>query len=516
MKTVSKGLARRLGRWLVLAAIACVPIAAMAQVAQPSWGGYARNAQHTALASVGTQPLARIRWRTSVDLRPQLWSGSLLIHYGSPLITQANTVLVPVKRTTTGGFRVEAFSGSDGRPLWKQTTRYELPPHDWVPSFSPALSSTGKLWIPGEGGTLYARTSIDVRGRARKQQVAFFGDDAYRRDRRAYRTNVFINTPITADGAGNVFFGFQVTGPTPTGLQSGIARVADDGAGSWVAASTASGDPAITKVAHNAAPALSNDGSTLYVAVNDGIGIGFASGYLLALDSHSLATIAVRRLRDPLSQQSATIPENGTSSPTVGPDGDVYFGVLENPFGLNHFRGWLLHFDAGLQPRGAPGAFGWDDTASVVPASIVAAYHGSSAYLLMTKYNNYAGAGGDGVNRIAVLDPNGQVVDPISGATVMREVITVAGPTPDPGAGPGFPNAVREWCINTAAVDPVTKSILANSEDGKLYRWSMTTGALTESIVLTAGLLEAYTPTLVGPDGTVYAINDATLFAVGQ
>jgi len=44
----------------------------------------------------------------------------------------------------------------------------------------------------------------------------------------------------------------------------------------------------------------------------------------------------------------------------------------------------------------------------------------------------------------------------------------------------------------------------------------MTTGALTESIVLTAGLLEAYTPTLIGPDGTVYAINDATLFAVGE
>src|SRR5262249_13927328 len=146
-------------------------------------------------------------------------------------------------------------------------------PHDWVPSFSPALSSTGTLWIPGEGGTLYARTSIDVGGGARKRQVAFYGYDNYRRDRRPYRGNVFINTPITADAAGNVFFGFQVTGPTPVGLQSGIARVADDGTGSWVAAASASGDPAIAKVAHNAAPAVSNDGRTLYVAVNDGIGI---------------------------------------------------------------------------------------------------------------------------------------------------------------------------------------------------------------------------------------------------
>jgi hypothetical protein len=33
---------------------------------------------------------------------------------------------------------------------------------------------------------------------------------------------------------------------------------------------------------------------------------------------------------------------------------------------------------------------------------------------------------------------------------------------------------------------------------------------------LTSGIGEAYTPTVVGPDGTVYAINNATLFAVGR
>ena len=58
--------------------------------------------------------------------------------------------------------------------------------------------------------------------------------------------------------------------------------------------------------------------------------------------------------------------------------------------------------------------------------------------------------------------------------------------------------------------------MLANSEDGKLYRWNMNTNTLTERFALTAGIGEAYTPTVIGPDGTVYAINNGILFAVGQ
>src|SRR5205085_1757396 len=63
--------------------------------------------------------------------------------------------------------------------------------------------------------------------------------------------------------------------------------------------------------------------------------------------------------------------------------------------------------------------------------------------------------------------------------------------------------------------DPATHSVLANSEDGKLYRWDLWTNEFTEVVTLTGGVGEAYTPTVIGPDGTVYAINDATLFAVG-
>src|SRR5262249_527011 len=100
--------------------------------------------------------------------------------------------------------------------------------------------------------------------------------------------------------------------------------------------------------------------------------------------------------------------------------------------------------------------------------------------------------------------------------TVMKEVLTIAGPTPDPTFIDKFPNARREWCNNTAVVDPATRSVFANSEDGKLYRWDLTTNTFTQAVTLTPAVGEAYTPTWMGPDGKVYAINNATLFAVGH
>jgi hypothetical protein len=99
---------------------------------------------------------------------------------------------------------------------------------------------------------------------------------------------VLIDTPITSDAHGNLYFGFLVQGATPAGLASGIARISSTGVGSWVAASTAAGDGAIQKVVYNAAPAIGLDGQSLYVAVNDIAGSGFGAGYLLKLDSQTL------------------------------------------------------------------------------------------------------------------------------------------------------------------------------------------------------------------------------------
>lgn len=481
-------------------------------VTGPAWFGYGRDAQHTALSAVASQDLARIAWTTPVDLAPQYTqSGALLTHYGSPVVTTRNTVVIPVKLNATGGYRVEGRNGANGTLAWSAATDYVPPPHNWKPPYNLLLTAQGRLYAPGAGGKLLVRNDGDAANGTFAPHI-FYGAAQYNADPAAFDATVFINTPLTADAQGNVFFGFQVTGTNPAGLVSGIARVTPDGVGTWVGVAAAAGDPTIAKPVLNCAPALSNDGTTLYIAANRGATRETQNGVLLALDSVTLATRASVALIDPLQGGPARLSDDGTATPVVGPDGRVFYGVLERTFGTHNARGWLLQFDAALNPVGVPGSFGWDVSPSVIPASMVPSYTGTSTYLLAQKYNNYVGVGtGTGLNQLAILDPGASQADLIAPSVqVMREVLTILGPTLDVGST----TARREWCINTMAADPARKSILANNEDGILYRWDLATNTLSQGIRLNAGLGQAYTPTWVGADGGVYAISNATLYAI--
>jgi len=232
-------------------------------------------------------------------------------------------------------------------------------------------------------------------------QLAFYGLSQYQASRRAtqaFQESVQISTPLASDASGNIYFGFVVLknrilwplfDSNGKQLTSDIARISASGLGTWVPVSTAANDSSITEVVLNCAPAISNDGGTIYIAVSNG-----QAGYLVSLASATLTPLARVRLKDPDSGLDATLTDNASASPTVGPDGDIYYGVLENPCCReNHDRGWLLHFDGRLVQAKITGAFGWDDTASVVPVSMVPSYTGTSLYLLFTKFNNYAGAG---------------------------------------------------------------------------------------------------------------------------
>lgn len=509
------------------AAAALVPAAAFAA---QSWRNYGRDAQHSALAGRSSQPLEAIHWQAPVDLDPQYSGDNLYAHYATPLVTARNTVIFPVKTGAAGGFRVDARNGRTGAPLWSFDTDYVLPAHDWTPTCGACLAAGERVVVPASGGTLLVRVKPDLvtapggkkLGRITPKvvvspiepvRIAFYGIENYvDAQKAALDANVFISSPVVSDPRGTLYFTFLAGAGAPLSLVSGVARIPLQGAPSWIKASDAAGDAAVTAPAMNAAPALSRDGRTLYVAVTGG------AGYVCALDAKTLARKASIRLKDPMRPtEDAGVHWDSTASPTVGPDGDVYFGVVESASSVNHLRGWLLHFDGKLASTKTPGSFGWDDTASIVPRGAVPSYKGRSKYLLLTKYNDYGEGGGTGVNKLAVLDPSTAGVDDRTGVAVMKEVLTIAGPTPDPRwRDAAHPDAVREWCINTAAIDAKTKCALVNNEDGVLYRWDFRTNLLSQSVVLTSGIGEAYTPTVIGPDGTAYAINNAVLFAVGR
>jgi len=461
------------------------------------WSQHGGDPQHTGVSPVQTQSLDRIRWSTPVD--DNMTSEPILIHYGSPVATVENTIVVPV-RSTNGSFRLEARSGSDGSLLWGAPTDFRTAPSDgwWVPSFSPAITPSGSLYYQGAGGTVY-RVDDPNASSITPVQISFLPD--YAANKVEYDTRVFISTPITSDAAGNIYFGYEVFGVVSTELTSGIARIAPNGTTSFVPASSiVAGSSTGLRLGTNSAPALSLDGSKLYIGMQ-----GSSGDFLAAIDSTTLALVHSVAL-------AGTINDAGTSSPTVGPDGHVYFGTLGGA-GSYHFRGTLNHFSGDLSQTFTPGSFGWDETVSIVDADLVPSYTGTSEYLIFSKYNDYyQAAGGTGLNELAILDPFDLEFDPLANANRMKEVLTILGVTPDEDGPPG---AVREWCINVAAVDPATFSILVNSEDGWLYRWDLRTNTFTESVQLVSeGVLEAYTPTMIGPDGAVYAINRSRLFSV--
>ncbi len=476
--------------------------------APPAWFGHAGDAQHGAPAPAAGQKLAHIRWSTPVDLVPQYNQNELQIHYASPMITGADLMLLPVKTTADGNFRLEAHRVSTGATLWMLSSDYVVPPEAaYTPSFPAQITVQNRAYIAAAGGTVLMRPST-ASPNAKAKRQAFYGLAMFNAHAKALTETVMIDTPITSDSHGNIYFGFVVEGANPAKLQSGIARIGSDGAGTWVSATAAAGDSAISQVAMNCAPAVSANGKTIYIAVSNG-----SAGYLLGLDASTLATKYKVAATDPASGKPSWINDISSAAPTIDPDGDVYYGVLENPYPEHNGRGWLLHYNATLSTVKTPGSFGWDDTASLVPASLIANYQAGGKTLLMTKYNNYLGLGnGDGMNKVAILDPNATQQDEYidTPVTVMKEVETKLGPTKYPKGG------VYEWCVNSAVVDAFTGAVFAGSEDGKFYRWDLASYAFTQKQVLNPPQPEAYTPSLVGPDGNVYAINNATLYAIGK
>jgi hypothetical protein len=251
--------------------VGALAAAASAQTGSPFWGMLGENSSHQANALAATQPLQRVLWSRPVDLNPQYASGEeLLIHYGSPLITHNNVILWPTKTGATDGFRIEAHNALTGGWMYAMSTDYSLPSgSSWTPSCGPALSNDGILYVPAAGGTVMKRADPEHSNQPSYRQV-FYGGSNFFNNRALYSDGVKINTPLTVDNRGNVWFAFRTFGTTPdktpigsANLLSGVAKLSASGSGQWRSAVDITGDSDSLSVTTQCAPAVSPDGSTV-------------------------------------------------------------------------------------------------------------------------------------------------------------------------------------------------------------------------------------------------------------
>src|SRR5262249_47820400 len=156
----------------------------------------------------------------------------------------------------------------------------------------------------GAGGTIYYVDNPDADTPGTPVRQCFYTDLAtYHANDAAFNATVFINTGLTADPNGVVFFGFRIgNNPAPAPLSTtngGYARLGPDGVGTFAFARDLTGNAAAGKVPHNCSPALSNDGLTLYVVARDYTEEYSTLNYLIGLDSIGLRRRFVVSLRGP-------------------------------------------------------------------------------------------------------------------------------------------------------------------------------------------------------------------------
>ncbi len=521
-------------------------LAAMTVSDTTSWPSYGGGPQHSAIYYGNSQSLSLDHWHAGLDDDRSYYGGDVLIHYASPVISAANTVVYAYRfdtvangSTNYNNWHVIARNGSNGNKLYTVKTDYQAPviwPNDWTSVFPLSLTPV-KLdgeWNTGvaagaAGGSVLILSNADTPSFTQNRVVFYTTFADYTANASSY-SNIYIDTPITADGNGNIYFGYKVEGADPANFPQlgagGIVKMNVSTHQSQYVSISSLGIPGgASQIQTNAAPALSIDGQHIYLGVYVDYG-GSGPAYMAKLNASTLSLEASAPLMDPsVPGNNAWLIEASSASPMVAPDGKVFMGAFRANYGESH--GWMFELDGNLSPNdssGHPfpvGAFGWDDTASIVPASIVPSYTGSSPYLILSKYNDYADFNNSdpnaiGDNKVALLDPTtANSTDRQTGIAVMTVVEAVLGVTPDYDWG-SPPIGVREWCINSAAVDVNKHSAIINSEDGHVYRWDFYTNTLTEHHLLEPATGEAYTSTAIGPDGTIYAINNSVLFALGD
>ncbi|HVT18054.1 MAG TPA: hypothetical protein VHQ90_18000 [Thermoanaerobaculia bacterium] len=209
--------------------------------------------------------------------------------------------------------------------------------------------------------------------------------------------------------------------------------------------------------------------------------------------------------------------EDGTYSPTIAPDGSIFFGTYAR---YNWAQGHMLKFSASGQFL-ASYIFGWDITPAI--------YSHDGTYSVVMKDNHYSGLGSY-CDTDAICPPDRTASDPSN-----PESFFITQLSKDLVPEWSFQNTNQfschrnpdgtltcvqdhphgfEWCINAPAVDG-HGVVYGNSEDGSLYTINQG-GGLRDQLFLNLALGAAYTPLAISTDGKIYTENDGILFVVGQ
>ena len=130
-----------------------------------------------------------------------------------------NTVLLPVKTTAQGAFRIEARSGYNGALQWNATSDYVVPPHNWFPSFNLTLTANDRLYAPGAEGKLLYRDDVDLAA-GTLQTAVFYGATSMPPRRRSWITPSWSARRSRWMRSATPGWGFFVTGANSAALRA--------------------------------------------------------------------------------------------------------------------------------------------------------------------------------------------------------------------------------------------------------------------------------------------------------
>jgi len=478
----------------------------------PDWPQWGRSAQHNGSThAVGQSPNSQLG-KLLVDPfvaqeQAEAFGGYLLIHYQVPLV-DGNRVFIESKSGTyiscdppgSGQpypcgpdawnneiWNEQAYAWENGSLVqtWNFQSDWKPEPNTdvggqnpdglfgWEPVFHAALWN-GYVFVPGFGGTIYKVNE------ANGAEVAQYNPNGTTID-----PNSFVSGPLTIDQTGNVYYNVLALDPTnPWSVNirdAFLVKVTASGSVSEVSYSVlvpnqphrcfglypcGSQRPGV-----NVAPAVSNDGSTIYTA---SVAHFFSTySYMVAANSDLTPKWQTSLARIVKNSGPGEILDEASSSPVVTPDSNILFGVSESSDGG---AGYMLKFNN----RGkhlASYSWGWDVTPAV--------YQHDGTYSVITKDNHYKGP-----YYITQLNAN-------------------------LGVEWRYPSPTNfEWCVNAPAVD-ANGTVYADSEDGNVYVINQG-GTLKGSLFLQQAVGAAYTPTALGNDGKIYTLNDGNMFVVGD